>query len=90
MNIKFKKYYVTNGETKYRVSYMIGNRIDGRECVNIYAKDLDRSLGKIFKDIYVNETETMTDYFDQGRGVTLFADHPLYANALIVAKNKSL
>lgn len=79
--IKFNKYHVTNGEIKARVFYSISNRADKRECVTIYARDYDRSLGKIFKEEYKNETDLMTDYFDEGH-VTLFKDHPLYASAL--------
>jgi hypothetical protein len=79
--IRFNKYHVTNGEIKARVFYSISNRTDKRECVTIYARDYDRSLGKIFREEYKNETDSMTDYFDSGN-VTLFADHPLYAQAL--------
>ena len=79
--IKFNRYHVTNGEIKARVFYSIGNRIDGRNAVTLYAKDYDRRLGKIFKDCYINDTDLMTDYFDQGH-VTLFEDHPLYLKAL--------
>lgn len=86
MTIKFRKYYVTNGDIKARVSYSRGARIDKRECVNLYAKDWDRSLGKIFKDIYQNDTDSMTDYFDQGH-VTLFEDSPYYAEAKKVAES---
>ena len=77
--IKFNKFNVRSTETndKSRVHYSLDNRIDGKKCVTIYAKDYDRSLGKIFNDEYKNETDTMTDYFDQGN-VTLFEDHDLY------------
>ncbi len=80
MTIKFNKYHVTNGETKARVFYTLDNRGDGRKVVTLYAKDYDRALGKIFATEYVNDTDSMTDYFDQGR-VRLFEDHPLYAAA---------
>lgn len=86
--IKFNKYHVTNGQIKSRVSYSIGNRIDGKVCVTLYAKDYDRSLGKIFNAEYKNDTDSMTDYFDQGN-VVLFAEHPLYEKALEAAnKNR--
>jgi hypothetical protein len=76
--IKFNKYNVTDTETKVkaRVHYSVDNRIDGRKCVTIYAKDYDRKLGEIFAE-YRNETDTQTDYFDKGH-VDLFEDHPLY------------
>ena len=82
--IKLRKYFVTNGVVKARVRYSISSRIDKRKCVTIYAKDWDRNLGKIFADLYKNETDTMTDYFDQGQ-VNLFEDHPLYNEALKLA-----
>jgi hypothetical protein len=78
--IKFQKYYVTNGDAKARVFYSLDNRIDGRRCVTLYAKDYDRSLGKIFADDYKNDTDSMTDYFDQGR-VVLFETSPYYPAA---------
>tara|TARA_R110000772_G_scaffold268728_2_gene398273 strand:+ start:9522 stop:9785 length:264 start_codon:yes stop_codon:yes gene_type:complete len=76
--IKFNKYNVTDTETKVkaRVHYSVDNRIDGRKCVTIYAKDYDRKLGEIFAE-YRNETDTQTDYFDRVH-VDLFEDHPLY------------
>lgn len=80
MKIKFMQYYVTDGQTKARVSYSLDNRTDNRNCVTIYAQDYDRSLGKIFRDTYKNETDSMTDYFDKGN-VVLFNDHPLYKEA---------
>ncbi len=87
MTIKFNKYNVTNGEIKARVFYSIGNRTDGSPCVTLYAKDYTHNLGKIFKDIYKNDTDLMTDYFDQGQ-VELFEDHPLYEQALKRAEQK--
>lgn len=76
--IKFNKYHVIDTDTKVKakVFYSLDNRIDGRNCVTLYAKDYTRNLGKIFAE-YKNDTDTMTDYFDQG-SVTLFEDHPLY------------
>lgn len=79
--IKFQKYYVTNGEIKARIFYSISSRADKREAINLYAKDYDSRLGKIFTNEYKNESDLMTDYFDQGH-VTLFSDHPLYPAAL--------
>jgi hypothetical protein len=78
--IKFNKFNVTNGTDKAKVRYSLDNRCDGRACVTIYAKDYDSTLGHIFFEEYINNTDTMTDYFDKGR-VVLFADHPLYAAA---------
>ena len=77
--IRFNKYHVTDGTTKARVFYSRDNRTDRRNCVTIYAKDYDRLLGRLFPE-YQNDSDSMTDYSDQGR-VVLFEDHPLYAAA---------
>jgi hypothetical protein len=78
--IKFNKHNVTNGTDKAKITYSLDNRTDGRNCVTIYAKDYDRSLGHIFFEEYVNNSDSMTDYFEKGR-VVLFEDHPLYVAA---------
>lgn len=80
---KFNRYHVTNGTSKARVHYAIDNRIDGRKCVTLYAKDYNFSGGElsaIFGEAYKNDTDFQTDYFDKGR-VVLFEDHPLYGAA---------
>ena len=84
--IKFNKYCVTNGKIKARVFYSISARVDGRECVTLYAKDYDRILGKIFPTEYKNDSDIMTDYFDKGR-VRIFKENPLYESALKRATN---
>lgn len=76
--IKFNKFNVTNGTDKARVSYSLDNRADGRKCVTLYAKDYSDTLAKVFGDLYRNETDFQTDYFDKGK-VVLFETHPLYA-----------
>ena len=86
MTIKFRKYFVTNGTTKAKIRYSLDNRIDGRKCVSLNANDWTRDLHKIFKSEYRNETDSMTDYFDQGC-VNLFEDHALYAEARSVAES---
>jgi hypothetical protein len=85
--IKFNRFNVSNGTDKARVHYSLDNRVDGRACVTIYAKDYDRALGRIFVEgnDYRNETDTMTDYFEKGR-VVLFEAHPLYAVARVRAE----
>jgi len=77
--IKFNKFCVTNGVIKSRVFYCLENRRDGRKCVTLYAKDHNRSLGKIFPDVYENNTDSMSDYFEGL--VRLFESHPLYQAA---------
>jgi hypothetical protein len=78
--IKFNKYNVTNGSVKVRVSYNLDNRVDGRSCITIYAKDYDNQLHTLFPDSYKNDTDMRSDYFEQGK-VTLFEDHQLYKTA---------
>lgn len=87
-SVKFNKHHVRDMSTnvKARVHYSLDNRIDGRNCVTIYAKDYDRSLGKVIPSSYKNETDSMTDYFDQGK-VVIFEDNPLY-NVAREAVNK--
>jgi hypothetical protein len=80
MTIKFNIYNVTNGEVSARVFYSTTANRGGRQCVTLYAKDYTRNLGKIFAGEYQNDTDTQSDYFDEGH-VTLFEDHPLYAAA---------
>lgn len=78
--MKFRKYFVANDKAKARVSYNLDNRIDGRKCVTIYAKDWGKTLGYLFQDDYKNDTDSQSDYFDKGR-VVLFENHPLYQQA---------
>lgn len=79
-NIRFLKHKVVNDTTKQsaRVWYSLDNRIDGRKCVTIYAKDYGSQLSRVFdSDEVTNRTDTQTDYFDKD-SVRLFEDHPLY------------
>lgn len=85
MNIKFKQYYVANELFKAKVSYSLDNRIDKRKCVTIYARDWCRSLRHVFHDGYINDTDLMSDYFDQGR-VVLFEGDEHYVEARKVAE----
>lgn len=78
--VKFNKFNVTNGTTKARVHYALDNRVDGRKCVTLYAKDYTDALGVVLAGAYVNDSDMMTDYFDKGRAV-LFENHPLYQAA---------
>ena len=45
--MKFNKYNVSDGQNKARVHYSLDNRIDGRKCVTIYAKDYINKLHEI-------------------------------------------
>ena len=78
--IRFNKYHVTDGQHKAKVFYSLDNRVDGRKCVTIYAKDFGSELSKLFADEYQNDSDSMTDYFDEGK-VVLFEGHPLYSVA---------
>lgn len=80
--IKFNKYNVTNTETKQkaRVRYSVDNRIDGRKCVTLYAKDYMNVLDELFGSSFEDNTDMMTDYFEKGK-VVLFEDHALYPAA---------
>lgn len=78
--VTFNRFHVTNGTFKARVYYSLDNRVDGRKCITMYAKDYTEDLGRIFGDLYKNDSDLMTDYFDKGKAV-LFEDHPLYRAA---------
>ncbi len=88
LSVKFQKYYVAGNGAKAKVWYSLDNRIDGRKCVTIYAKDYDRALSVVFSGAgYTNNTDTQTDYFDKGK-VVLFEGNPLYAAARARAESK--
>lgn len=78
--IKFNRYYVTDGQTKARVRYSLDNRVDGRKCVTLYARDYSDALGKVLAAEYKNNSDSMTDYFERGKAV-IFEDNALYAAA---------
>lgn len=80
--VKFNKHNVTNTSTKAkaRIFYSLDNRTDGRKCVSLHTKDYGHALRDVVPDVYRNDTDTMTDYFDQGCAV-LFENHPLYTEA---------
>lgn len=80
--IKFNKFNVIDTVTKVkaRVMYSLDNRVDERKCVTLYAKDYDNTLNVLFKCHFIDETDSMTDYFEKGH-VELFEDHPAYKAA---------
>lgn len=83
--IKLNKFNVTDGTHKARVSYSRSKLTsDPRECVTLYAKDYINDLHKIFAAGYINDTDGMSDYFEQGK-VRIFSDNPLFARACEVA-----
>jgi hypothetical protein len=87
--IKFNDYNVTNTETKEkaRIHYSLDNRVDKRKCVTLYEKNYDRNLHKIFANAQ-NDTDTMTDYFENSR-VTIFEGDKHYEAARKAAEKKS-
>lgn len=87
--IRFNKHHVTDGITKSRVFYSLDNRVDGRKCVTLYAKDYDHNLGHVFESAYENDTDSQTDYFEKGT-VRLFEGHPMYAAARVRAEANEL
>lgn len=84
--IKFNKHFVTDGANKARVFYSYsenyGHPDFNKKCLVVYAKDFKSgdALGAMFRDVggYKNETDSMTDYFDEGC-VRMYEDHPYYA-----------
>jgi hypothetical protein len=83
--IRFLDHHVTDGSVKARVHYSIDNRAPGHPpCVTVYAKDYSRKLRLLFGALYVNHTDSQSDYFDEGH-VTLEDGHPLYAAARTAA-----
>ena len=80
--IKFNKYNVTDTTTKQknRVHYSVDNRIYGRSCVTIYAKDYTNTLAEMFNDDFIDNTDYMTDYFEKGK-VVIFESNPHYESA---------
>lgn len=77
--IKFNKFNVRNTETnsKSRVHYSLDNRVDGKKCVTIYAKDYSNNLEEMFSESFKDDSDPMTDYFEKGK-VVLFEGHDLY------------
>ena len=57
--IKFNQNNVTDGTNRIKVWYSFSG-----EIICVYAKEYGRQLSKIFDDV-VNDTDTMTDYFDK-------------------------
>lgn len=83
MAIKFNKHNVTNTATKIKARVYYSNGVHaatGRKSVTLYAKDYSRDLGRVFPSKYVNGTDSMSDYFDEGR-VTFFEGEEHYPAA---------
>ena len=78
MAIKFSRHFVTDGTVKARIFYSRSVLLDGRRCITLYAKDYSRNLGRVFADAYENQTDSQSDYFDQGH-VRIFPGSPHYA-----------
>ena len=81
--IRFMKHFVTDGTTKARVHYSAFKMVStGEDCVTLYAKSHrdGHALAQILGDVYENNTDSQTDYFEKGR-CRLLAGSDLYAAA---------
>ena len=98
-DVKFGPHLVRRGPNRARISYSTGSiylkggggKVDPRKVVTLYAKDYSGSLGKVFPDLYANETDLLSDSFDKGE-VHIFEESPYYSAALraaLDAKSKS-
>jgi hypothetical protein len=84
MAIKFNKFNVTNGTEKARVHYSAFKMTTtGQNCVTLYAKSYSdgNKLAVILPDVYENESDMRSDYFEKGRA-RIVEGHPLYEAAL--------
>jgi hypothetical protein len=81
-------HYVTDGAHKARVHYSAGRCYNGKMSVTLYAQNFRSDLGKIFPGHYKNDTDSQSDYYDQGR-VEIYEDHPLYAAAIARSEENS-
>ncbi|MFA6198932.1 MAG: hypothetical protein WC679_00830 [Bacteroidales bacterium] len=92
--IRFLKHFVTDGSVKAKVHYShgqiyvdtkIGASAGFKECITLYAKSYSDgpNLRKIFPAAYQNDTDIMTDYFEEGR-VRIFPENELFAAALLL------
>lgn len=80
LDVKFQKYYVAGNGAKAKAWYSLDNRIDGRNCVTIYAKEYSGDLVKVFGSLVIDNSDSQSDYFEKGK-VVLFEGNPLYAAA---------
>lgn len=89
--IKFNRHHVTNGTDKARVHYSLDNRVDGRKCVTLYAKD--HAAGDVLcrlmlvHGVFSDATNSQVDYFEKGKA-TIFEGHTLYTSARAKAEQK--
>ncbi len=86
--IRLMKYYVTDGTTKARCWYSRVVLIDGRDCVTIYGKNYSRDLGAIFGARVQDDTDAMTDYFENSR-VRIFKGDPLWEAACAIVGERT-
>ena len=85
--IEFKKHFVKNTKTgaKCRVRYSNGQVFNKSgelvDCVTLYAKDCLDKLSPVFGLRTKNDSDSMSDYFENDR-VRIFTNDPLHAAAL--------
>jgi len=91
-NIKLMRHCVINTATgaKVPVTYSHGKLINRPlDCVTIYAKSYSGDLSLVFPASGKNNSDMMTDYYEKD-SVSIFANHPLFAQALaVVAANEA-
>jgi hypothetical protein len=85
--VRFLDSSVKLGTLTARVHYSINNRADGQKGVTVYGKDYASELHPIFGDMAVNNSDSMTDYFEKSR-VFIPEGHELYSAALERAEAK--
>lgn len=81
--IKLMKHYAQNTATgaKARCWYSHGRLINGRDCVTVYGKTCLENLRAVFGAEVQNDTEIMTDYFENDR-YRIYPGSPLWAEAV--------
>lgn len=75
--IKFQKHHLVVDGKKHPVSYWAD---DTRKVVTIYDREYGSALFHVFPDLYRNESDSQTDYFEHGR-VVIPEGHEYYAPA---------
>lgn len=80
--IKFNLHNVTDTETKAkaRVIYDLDNHVSGLPCVTLYGKTCLENLSAIFSTGVKNNSDSMTDYFEDDR-IRFFEGDEHYAAA---------
>jgi hypothetical protein len=66
-DVKFNKYFVTNGVLKSKVHYSPNIMArGGAKCITVYERGYTNNLHKILDNVR-NDSDIMTDYFEEDR-----------------------